>query len=358
MVYSNISLKPLRFYPRFCFRRSFRIMERMNYSKLLISALLLTGMAWADPLGTARATDITCPSGSESGTCYAVTVSCPNVSDFTGYVKVSYPEVKAIGTVIFTTGGNGNFLYESYTYGTTALNGVLQAGYTVAQISWGEPFATQPYGWQTGPGGIRAVACRFATLASWIYTNIHRSNKRAPLCATGNSAGGEVIGLALAHYGLTSIFAMVEPTSGPPFARQDWACDCLHADAVDPCGNTESYCVGMYGAVNFIDPAYPGPYCSDETQNHTTSHDFIFLQDSILAPDASLSYPTTSIKFLYGGADHSAAPNQGRLWEDAITSSKSSQCLAGAPHEIPDVLEGAEQIASDIINNCDLSSLR
>lgn len=322
---------------------------------LLVAAFLpLATMAWADALGTARATSISCPTGSISGSCYAVTISCPDVNDFTGFVKVTYPAHKPVGTVLFTTGGNGDFLYESYNYGTNALDEVVQNGFTVAQISWGEPFAYQPYGWQTGPGGIRAVSCRYATMAYWIYTDIHLGNKTSPVCATGNSAGGELIGQALAHYGLGSIFSMVEPTSGPPFSRQDWACDCLHPDAVDACGNLQTYCVGLYGATSFIDPAYTEPYCSEETLNHSTPYDPIFLRDSILAPDAILSYPNTSVRFLYGSLDQSGAPNQGGLWEDSITSSKSSLCLSGVAHEIPDFSEGATQIAADIINNCEL----
>jgi hypothetical protein len=325
----------------------------MKYATVLgMAVLLLAGLAWADSLGTARATNIPCPSGSISGTCYAVAISCPSVNDFTGFVKVSSPAHKPIGTVLFSTGGNGNFLYEGYTYGTTALNQVLEAGFTIAQISWGSPFANQPTGWQTGSGGIRAAGCRYATIAHWVYTNIHQNSKTTPLCATGNSAGGELIGLALAHYGLSLIFAMVEPTSGPPFSRQDWACDCLHPAAVNSCGNLQSYCVGTYGADNFIDPAYPAPYCSDEVAQRSTTYDSIFLHDSILAPDAALSYPTTTVRFLYGDLDYSAAPNQGRLWEDAIATSKSSLCVSGAPHQLPDVLQGAQQVATDLINYC------
>jgi hypothetical protein len=327
----------------------------MKYVRMLFIALLLTGgMAWADSLGTAKATALPCPSGSISGTCYSVDIACPGVNDFTGYVKVTYPAHKPIGTVLFTTGGNGTFLYEAYTYGTTALNNILSGGFTVAQVTWGEPFSDDPYGWQTGPGGIRALACRYATIAYWVYTDIHEGLDESPMCATGNSDGAEVIGQALAHYDLASIFAMVEPTSGPPFSRQDWACDCLHADAVNSCGNLESYCVGLDAAVNFIDPAYPGPYCSEETENHSTTYDSLFVHDSILAPDGVLSYPKTAVRFLYGGLDYSAVPNQGYLWEDAITSFKSSQCLPDAPHEIPDVLDGAEQIATDVINGCKL----
>ena len=310
----------------------------------------------ADALGTANGTTLPCPAGGLAGaSCYAVAISCPNISDFTGYVKVNYPAGSPVGTVVFTTGGTGNELYEiEYVYGATALDELLEGGFTVAQITWGGPFANQPSGWQTGPGGIRAVACRYATMAQWIYANI-QANTATPFCATGNSAGAEVIGQALAHYGLSSIFTMVEPTSGPPFGRQDWACDCLQPKTVSPCGNLEGYCVGLANAQKFVDPAYSGPICSQEVSTHTTTYDDIFLHDSVVAPDAVLSYPNTFVKFIYGGRDVLGnATNQARTWESIITSATASECVADAPHNIADVLDGAQQIANDILNFCKL----
>src|SRR4029077_8277130 len=173
------------------------------------------------------------------------------------------------------SGGTGAALYESYVYGDTTLNTVVQGGYTTAQVTWGEPFAFQAHGWQTGPGGTRATACRYATLAQWIYTNIHLANAAAPFCATGNSSGAQLIGLSLAHYGTGSIFAMVEPTSGPPFARQDWACDCVQPPTVNSCGIKQGYCVGLGNAQKYVDPAYSTPACSQEVSTHSTTNDQI-----------------------------------------------------------------------------------
>ena len=306
-----------------------------------------------DPLGTANGNNIACPSAGINGTCYAVAISCPNVGDFTGYVKVTYPVGTPLGTVLFSIGGNGTGLYENLTYGTTLLNTILDGGFTLVQISWGEPFANQPSGWQTGPGGIRALACRYATLAQWIYTSVHLANSAAPFCATGNSSGAQLIGLALTHYGLSSIFAMVEPTSGPPFARQDWACDCTHPPAYNPCGVHASFCVGLANAQNFIDPAYPTPVCSQEVLSHSTTNDSIFYRDSVVAPDSVLAYPNTFVKFLYGTLD-AGAPIQGHTWASAITSSKSESCVADAGHTLPNYLDAAQQIASDILNYCKL----
>lgn len=270
---------------------------------------------------------------------------------------MTYPSGTRSGTVLFSTGQNGLDLYENFAYGSTTLNTVLGAGFTVAQISWGAPFANQPAGWQTGPGGIRAVACRYATLAEWIYANIHMVDTGAPFCATGNSSGSELIGQALTHYGMASIFAMVEPTSGPPFARQDCACDCRQPNTTtDPCGHPQGYCVGLGNAQKYVDPAYAPPVsCSQEVMTQTTTYDAIFLQDSVVGPsDSVFDYPTTFVNFLYGSEDNSSAPNQGELWYSAISSSKNQACVPGAGHSMPDYLPGAQHIASDIVTYCKL----
>jgi hypothetical protein len=318
------------------------------------------GFPKTDSLGTANGTRVYCPVGDLTGVCYAVTISCPNISDLTGYVKVTSPTGTPVGSVIFSSGGNGTDFYEkNYVYGTTVLDMVSEAGFTVVQITWDHPFTSEePNGWQTGPGGIRAVACRYATLAQWIYTNIHEANTAAPFCATGNSSGAEEIGQAMAHYGLGSIFSMVEPTSGPPFSQQVWACDGSQPDTTNPCGVVSGYGVGIAGAKEFIDPAYTKPICSEAYRTHSDTFDSIFLHDSVVAPDATLSYPNTFVNFRYGALDVGAGPNQAATWANAITSSKDSSCIAGAGHSIPDSLVGAQTIGSDVVALCKLPTAR
>ena len=308
-----------------------------------------------DPLGTVTASSIACKNTSFAGNCFALAISCPNTSDLTGYIEVIPPVGTPLGTVLFSTGGNGIYLWETYKYGKTILQNVVGAGLTAVEISWGTPYNTlQPSGWQTGPGGIRATGCRYATLAQWVYTNIHLANAGAPFCATGNSGGSEVLGLALTHYGMGSIFALVEPTSGPPFARQDLACDCQPIRAVSPCGVYGNYCVGPTIAQNFIDPAYPSPLCSQEITNHTNTFDAEFLHDSVVAPDSVYAYPNTNVRFLFGDLDSAPPPNQGHLWENAITSSKAESCVPNSGHTLPNYVQGAQQISNDIIQFCKL----
>jgi len=330
--------------------------EFLGLIAFLMLFLFSSAFAHADQLGTASGQIIDCPTGISDGVCYQVAITCPNVPDINGYLDVITPD-SPNGTVIMTTGGNGTNLYElDYTFGQLTVDDIAQAGYTTVQISWNAPFTTtQPKGWQKAKNGIRAAACRYATLAQWIYDNIHEGGPTAPLCATGNSAGGEQIGLALAHYGLGSIFAMVEPTSGPPFSRQDYSCECNQPNLPHPCtGQPTTQCVNPRNAYFYIDPAYPGPACTYSVLTHSTKYGNIFLHDSILSPDAVLNYPNTNVHFLWGSQDNTSAPVMGQEYQNAITSSVSSSCADGSGHNIPNTFAGAQQIANDMITMCHL----
>jgi hypothetical protein len=320
-----------------------------------------------DPLGTGAGTlasdVITCPmvTGVAAGTCYAVTLSCPGIADLNGYLWVNLPTGTPIGTVLLTGGANSEGLYADpniYTYGANVVNGLVEAGYITVQTSFGGVFTTaQPYGWQTGPGGLRRVACRYPTLAQWVQQNIAAGS---PMCATGNSAGAGLIGYAMAHYGGNSIFKMVEPTSGPPFSRLDYSCECNQPELPNPCGSgTLTQCVGLKNAQDYIDPAYStataaSTICSADESSHSTANAAQFLSDSILSPEATLDYPNTYVHFAFGGMDTSSAPVMGQLWEEVITPTSGTgfACVADAPHDFADVVDGAAQIVADIESKC------
>lgn len=308
-----------------------------------------------DPLGTVRnSAIIKCPSGGLSdATCYSLDVECPGIADFTTYLKVNSPPATSLGTVIFGVGLGGSNLYElNFTYGSLAVQSVLDAGFVTAQISFGAPFTSEtPNGWMTGPGGVRRLACRYATAAQWIYNNIHHAKPSTPMCATGSSAGSAAITYALAEYGEGNILSMVEPTSGPPMARLDYGCICTLPPQATPCGQGQlSLCYTQEDA-EFIDSAYSTPLCSTATSANSAQ----LLSDSVLAQGLTRDYPETFAHIVFGGQDNSAAVPQGLQWFNSVTSSKGGPvCVSDAPHEIPDVRDGALQIASDLINNCRL----
>lgn len=305
-----------------------------------------------DPLGAiSNAVAIVCPAGKRQGKCYDLTVSCPNISDLHAYLKVSMPPAPT-GTVVYATGGNGTTLLEATAYGTVVLDNLVAANYTIVQLAWGGPFANQPSGWQTGPGGIRAVACRPATVIKWAYDNL-RPGPATPLCAGGNSAGSEQVGLGLAHYGLGSILSMAELLVGPPFAREDYSCECIQLSSPGLCSSQPlPQCVGLTNAEKYLDPAYAAPLCSQAVQTNSTANDSLFLSDSILSPDATLSYPKTYVHFAWGGQDPSSANLDGEFYIQAITSNTGYACVADSPHDILTVVDGAQQIATDFMNGC------
>ena len=308
--------------------------------------------AGTDPIGTATATSIGCSLTDPPGTtCYTLTISsCPDAADMTATLEVTTPSVPPIGTIIFGTGGGGvGFYNQMWTYGGTVTSGVVQAGFTAVQVS----FDGLPTGWLSGPGGPRKLACRYATAAQWVYQNIHMANTAAPFCATGNSGGAGVIGHALSHYGLDPIFAMVELTSGPELARVDNGCICNLPPKASPCGLALSECFGAAAAM-FIDPAYGSPICSSAEATHDTTNQLLFLNDSVASPDALLSFPKTDVHVVLGGLDTSSAHPQGADWVLLVTSKTTINCVADAPHEIPDVLDGAQQILNDLTTYCHL----
>jgi len=324
----------------------------MKLTALAFFLLLGSFAAAQDPLGTIKASPVSCPAtGLRASACYALDISCPAIPDYTAYVKIIAPSRRSLGTVIFTSGGDVNALYEAYKYGSSAVRSVVNAKYTAVELTFGEPFSTGP-GWQHDAGGkgVRAASCRYATVVQWIYNN---QAGGAPLCATGNSAGGEIIGEGLAHYGLGNYLTSAEITSGPPFSRVDYACIDNVAPAIEYCsGANVRMGVGMTNAIDYVDPAYPGPWCSTALQTHSTQDQQLFLDESVTSPDAVLSYPSTKIHFLFGGLDTSSAIRQGLNYQSRIAQQTTYACVADAPHSIPDVQDGAQTIAADVINNC------
>lgn len=292
-----------------------------------------------------------------NGTCEQMTVSCPNVPDIQAYIKINTPATP-IGTVLYAVGTDGNGLYDSiYTYGSTAVQNVLNAGFRTVQISFGTPFNNnQPGGWVQGPGGVLAGACRYATIAQYVYSTVQNDNTK-PMCATANSGGAGALAYALSQYGSGDIISMAEVTSGPPTGRLDWGCGCKQGSMPVPTSCFPSGSMGTcFGTTDagVWDPAYtPNAYCSNAVKGTLPPGGLtFFLDDSAEAPGAQYNLPTTKVNILFGGQDTSSAIPIGWDWFNNITSTKTNGCVADAPHSIPNVLDGAQQIATDIINMC------
>ncbi|HTZ84752.1 MAG TPA: hypothetical protein VMB66_16245, partial [Candidatus Acidoferrales bacterium] len=328
-------------------------------SNLTLSATCATGAT--RQLGTiSGVSTISCSGSIKNGVCQQMTVSCPGVPNIQAYVKTNAPSGSSKGTVTYGTGTDGNGLYESiFTYGSTAVQNVINGGYTTVQISWGTPFNNnQPNGWAEGPGGLLTAACRYATVTKWIYDNI-QNNTSLPMCATANSGGAGALAYALSQYGSNDILSMAEVTSGPPTGRLDWGCGCTEGSLPVSCGQKSPMgtCFGTADAPVW-DPAY-NPNASTGVCTAAVNGtlppgglDF-FLGDSAEAPGATYNFPNTYVNLVFGGQDTSSAIPIGQDWFNHITSSsKGQECIADAPHSIANVPDGAAQIATDILNKC------
>jgi hypothetical protein len=347
-------------------------LPRCTFPHLPISSALLLCLALclisakparaADPLGNVTASQVSCESvhggrGVRGATCYLAQVSCPGINDIPVALKVNQPRGKSQGTVLFTIGGGGTLWYDvHFIYGALAIQQVIDAGYTTAQINFEFPprgRGNAPFtGWLTGPGGPRALACRWASLAQWIHDNIRLPN--TPYCATGSSAGAGAASYALAHYAMGPEFDMLEHTSGPPFTRIDHGCLCNEPALKTPCRSGKISECYQAEAGAFLDPAYNNKACSQAERTHRSPFEQIFHHDSLDSDDAIFDYPNTDIHFVFGGLDTSPGVAQGAAWIPLITgkSTLTVDCVADAPHEIPDVFDGAMKIADDLINYC------
>jgi hypothetical protein len=325
-------------------------------ANLTISATCATGATRA--LGTvSNISSITCSGTIKNAVCQQMTVSCPNVPDVQAYVKTNTPTGTSLGTATYNTGTDGNGLYETiFTFGSTAVQNVLNAGFTTVQISWGTPFnSNQPDGWVLGPGGVLAAACRYATVNQWVYNNI-QNNTSLPFCATANSGGAGALAYALSQY--PTSLSMAEVTSGPPSGRLDWGCGCKQGKLAVQCGSSTTLgtCFGVADA-----PVWDPGYNPNGTTNVCTNAvngtlppgglNF-FLGDSVEAPGANYNLPTTFVNLVFGGADNSSAIPIAQDWFNNITSSKAQVCVAGGEHSMANTLAGAQQIANDLIGLC------
>jgi len=310
------------------------------------------------------------------GTCFQLAITCPGAGDLSAYLKVNTPPGTPTGTVLLGTGTGGSGLYDDpnaggYEDGSSVVQSLLNNGYNTVQVSFGAPFSsTQPNGWLQGPGGVRRLACRYATIADWVYHNPKvinsgvSSTNSAPMCATGNSGGSAAIVYAVQEYGLNTEFTMVEPTSGPVMSRIDQGCSPCSSSVQGPVcsqsGNTHPQMCYESADASVIDTAYQTAGSTSNTPctnalngNAGADASAMFLSDSILYQgSATVSIPNTAIKQLIGDDDTSNAVPQALTWQSQVSPAPASQCLANVQHDIPSFQSGATQIATDIIAAC------
>jgi len=347
-----------------------------------IAVLVTPALASKNAIGTATLAVGTCQdTGLAGGSCYRVVISdCAEATgEFAATIKVNQaPDPSQLqGTVFFTTGGSGQALYDydsdfigdsncaNSNCGLMVVQSINAANYRTVQVDFVDPegLINEPDGWLTGPAadGPRALACRYATLVHAVWSLLLQSDTTHPVCATGNSGGGALVAYAITQYGMGNtsgpgpIFTLAEPTSGPPYGRIDHGCAGPSAPLSSvscPEGAKISEDYGLETASEFVDPSYSTDVCTIDINSDGKKPYAEFHHDSVLSNDFPEPSYKTVIRSLFGSDDLSSAVPLGLEWYDAIKSTKSNACIAGAPHELPENFDGASTIVSDVTSLC------
>ena len=155
--------------------------------------------------------------------CYRVAVDCQELNELLADIRVFHNE-SSKGTVILTTGGNGDIFYGGTNISNTTPNSetviaLRDADYETFEIKW-----LGDRGWATdNPGaGLKALMCAYSEIVRWIVDTL--ATNLDVTGATGNSGGGAQIGYGLAIYGLEELLNVVVLSGGPP-----------HSDVWDVC---------------------------------------------------------------------------------------------------------------------------
>ena len=265
-----------------------------------------------------------------------MTVSCPGVQDVMAYVKTNTPTGASLGTVTYGTGTDGNGLYESiFTFGSTAVQNVLNAGFTTVQISWGTPFnSNQPDGWVKGPGGFSRLHADTPRLHNGFTTTFKEHNpsllrdceqrwcrsarlrivavsyQQCPLDGRSHQwTSGRTARLGLRMHRRQDRRAVwISPSLGTCFGTADAP---VWDPAYDPTATTGSLheCGERHSAAGRTE-LLPRRQCGS-------------------ARGALYNFTKTHVNLVFGGADNSSAFPIGQDWFNNITSTKTQACVAG-----------------------------
>ena len=247
------------------------------------------------------AADAECPDGSREGSqCKRVVVSCPDIDEAFAQLRLSRPaaDVTYKGTIVLTTGGPGTFPY----YGSLEdiagmmVDTFVNDGFVTVGIKWEEPGI-----WHVDSRAI-TLACRYATVARWVYDNLHEGGEETLFVAQGNSGGAAQIAFGLAHYGLDEIIDLANLGGGPPFCPR--------------CGGTGT-------------PDSPS--------------------EPLLSGNPRVNYPSTTVRFFLGDNEPTQyIIDNANEYFNAITSEKTMQIVPNTPHGVQFTQEGTAALIAAV----------
>ena len=239
------------------------------------------------PLGTVTSLgSATCLSGATKGAaCTSVRVSCPGIPDLDATLAEASPKGTIKGTIILVSGGGGTTFFNS-----GFANKYLGDAFRVAQFAWTSDWE------DTGGVGLKASACRPATLFEYLFTTLHTGSRTQGFCGQGSSGGGAALAFSLADYGLSDYFDYVVIAAGPGVSRMDYGCDksLYTGPALNLCSqlNNAPYVYFSGLKVNTWENT-----TTCDTKNPPQADIDKWAADSIVAPGANYSYPKTSMSW-------------------------------------------------------------
>lgn len=259
-------------------------------------------------------TSASCSGFQKHAVCTQYTVTCPNVAPATVIVGVN-----SGGAPILLIGGSGWTSPGSSDFASA----FVSDGYTVIEAKWINPWELVGSGYTPS---LMNAACLPATLISYVANG-------SPIAVQGGSAGSAALAYALSWYGLSNLVSVAEMTSGPVFSNVEMGCEVPKAGEVtivptdgEPWTDFPYFAVGIPALLS----TYTG-YACEPKQGSSTKANQAWLNQSINAPGALTSFPTTYLS-LWLCATAQTVNNssaQGYLWASTITTPWQLTAMTG-----------------------------
>jgi hypothetical protein len=257
-----------------------------------------------------------CPSGAPAiATCEKITVTgCPGIASesIDATIAVVAQSGALTGTVVHFSGGGGEG------YEQTGQAAYRAAGLQQVFVSWGSDWE------QTTASGIKAAACRPATVLKWVFEEptLHAGRRTLGFCGQGFSGGSGQLAYALATYSMGDYLDYVNELSGPPFARIDLGCDGSQPATATVCGATDTMrlptMLNTWENVTTCGSATPP--AADVAK---------WMADSV-AIGGIYAYPKTDVQFYDCTYQSTAVTAMAQIYEGQITSTTSYHCYTQA----------------------------
>ncbi len=283
------------------------------------------------------------PQECEDQQCYELQVTCPSVAAPARarlIVGAGEGEIER-GTVLLTSVGPGTGVYGATPPSSLIHEDLRTSGFRTVRLQWIDSWGVGTPGEEEG---TMRLACRPATVARWVYDNLHIEDSDTGFCASGHSGGAGQISFMLSHYGLDRILDAVVPTGGPPYARTDLSC-----------------MLGLHPGTTLVDRSlgYP-PDGSGPCYNRDASYSERFRLASVASGEGDYIHPTTMVWFVFEGIDNGYAVAIGRTYLDLLVKQGSplveETTIPGVLHAGPNGLynsqEGVARIRDILVNEC------